>query len=262
MAPAIASLVSTPRFHTVGTFLREFANGFPDHGLLNDLANRHGLHNDQGLALRFVPPSKGDYEQRVYTEAKVPTREANWHDLFNALAWFSFPRTKALLNRLHVELLSAQQGSERSKARDVLTLFDESGMVIACTDPELAELIQAFRWQELFWHRREEMREKMVFYIFGHALHEQLLEPYKGITAKAVIVTVEKGFMRETSEKQRTFLDDALSTHFSASSSLDSAHSLQPVPVLGIPGWWHENEEVAYYTDTTYFRPGRGAHKK
>jgi hypothetical protein len=27
-----------------------------------------------------------------------------------------------------------------------------------------------------------------------------------------------------------------------------------PLPVLGIPGWWSENEDLSFYSDTQVFR--------
>jgi len=38
---------------------------------------------------------------------------------------------------------------------------------------------------------------------------------------------------------------------------LTTPRSLSPLPVLGIPGWWSENEAPAFYDDTAYFREGR-----
>ena len=30
------------------------------------------------------------------------------------------------------------------------------------------------------------------------------------------------------------------------------------LPVLGVPGWWPQNEMANFYDDVSYFRPGRG----
>ena len=32
---------------------------------------------------------------------------------------------------------------------------------------------------------------------------------------------------------------------------------LSPLPVLGIPGWWPDNERADFYDNTDYFRSGR-----
>ncbi|VVE59910.1 membrane protein [Pandoraea pnomenusa] len=36
-----------------------------------------------------------------------------------------------------------------------------------------------------------------------------------------------------------------------------STRDFAPLPVLGIPGWWPENEAPDFYRDTVVFRPGR-----
>jgi len=32
---------------------------------------------------------------------------------------------------------------------------------------------------------------------------------------------------------------------------------LSPLPVLGVPGWWPDNERESFYDDADYFRSGR-----
>jgi hypothetical protein len=34
-----------------------------------------------------------------------------------------------------------------------------------------------------------------------------------------------------------------------------TTQSLIPLPVLGVPGWWPENEDADFYDDPTVFRP-------
>jgi hypothetical protein len=66
----------------------------------------------------------------------VPSRERNWHDLFNALTWLAFPATKAALNAVHqTTLLPGLQSFARVGRRH---LFDESGLVLAGEDDRLA----------------------------------------------------------------------------------------------------------------------------
>ena len=36
-----------------------------------------------------------------------------------------------------------------------------------------------------------------------------------------------------------------------------AAKPFVPLPVLGIPGWWPENENVSFYDDAQVFRPRR-----
>ena len=259
-----AALLASPLFHTVHPLIEALpAECFPDCTTLNLLAQRRALFNANGVPIRFVLPQGDakiaacDYEGRAYRTGEVLTRPDNWHDLFNALAWLSFPRTKALINRLHVAELARQHGSTRNVARDVLTLFDEGGMIVACSDPALTELLHQFQWKRLFWERRDDVAVHMRFFVFGHAIHEKALAPYKGITAKAICVAVEPDFAALKMAERLDRLDVAAAAALSESQALASTAMLQPLPILGIPGWAAENEQPAYYDDVQHFRPGR-----
>lgn len=259
MAHAIAAALDAERFHTLHPFLAELPDArFPDLVSLNELAARHELRNAGGLPLRFVAPAEGTYEQTIYVEGAVPTRPDSWHDLFNALAWCAFPQSKALLNRLHVERLrEPRPANGRGAARDVLTLFDESGVVIACKDPDLAQLLKNFSWKELFYAQRERLRAGMSFHIVGHAIHEQLLRPFDGITAKGIVFDVDPKFFAWDARQRLRHLDELTAAYFSDPQNLERTRSLQPVPVLGIPDWWPANEDARYYDNLDYFRPRR-----
>ncbi|HKY03103.1 MAG TPA: DUF3025 domain-containing protein [Burkholderiales bacterium] len=251
-----------PRFHTLAPILAALdCNTFPNSDALNALSNRYDLRNAKGLPLRFETQTVQTYERAVFETGAVPTRADNWHDLFNALAWFAFPLAKALLNRLHIQELAKQLSPMRSTARDALTVYDESGMVILCADGRLKALLRDFRWKELFWMQRDSVRQSMRFYVFGHALHEQLLRPYAGITAKAVIVDADIETLTLDPLAALALVDRAVCDYFEEPGAPRIARGFQPVPVLGIPDWWPENTQESYYEDTRYFRPGRRINK-
>jgi len=76
---------------------------FPRYDELNALATP-SVASGGGAPIRFVPPAAStQYETHVFETGEVQTRPDNWHDLFNALVWLAFPRTKAVLNRHHCE---------------------------------------------------------------------------------------------------------------------------------------------------------------
>jgi len=231
---------------------------FPRHDELNALATP-SVASGGGAPIRFVPPvASAQYETHVFETGEVQTRPDNWHDLFNALVWLAFPRTKAVLNRHHCEEIRARSGERlRGTARDVLTLFDEGGIVVAAADAELASLLREFRWKELFWRRRAEVQRSMRFYVFGHAIYEKALEPYKGVTAKALIVDAASGLLDAPIELQLSELDTRAADYFSGSQALSSTRNLPPLPILGIPGWDPSNAREEYYDDDAQFRPGR-----
>jgi hypothetical protein len=266
MAPAVAmrAAFSSPMFAAVAPWLvRLPAERFPSLRELNGLVGPH-VKSGGGMPIRFVEPrtaAEEPYESGIFRTGLVPTRADNWHDLFNALVWLSFPLTKALLNRRHCEEMSrhGHDAGRRGTARDVLTLFDEGGVIVLSSDDALLELLRGFEWKELFWHRRAALERCMRFLVFGHAILEKSLEPYKGVTAKALLLQAPASLLAASVAEQLAGADDASARWFAAKEALASTRNLAPLPVLGVPGW-ADNEASAFYDDATVFRPGyRGA---
>ena len=192
-------------------------------------------------------PSDEAYEAFIYRTHTVPTRN-NAHDFFNGLCWLRFPQTKQQLNRLQAQAL-AQQGvtAQRGALRDALTLFDENAALL-CASDGLWQALQAQDWQRLFVTLRHEWQAAQLT-LFGHALLEKLLKPYKGITAHVLCVAVPD----EVQAAGDTGLDTWLSNQLDADAM--QSKPFLPLPILGVPGWWPPNEDVGFYEDTQVFRP-------
>ena len=238
--------------------------GWPDPATLTALAEAAGrVVNAQGLRVRFVAQEakskkfEQGFEQRAFLNGEVQMRPRDWHDLFNALAWMTFPTTKAVINARHYESLSAAQSGNRAPVSDALTLFDEEGVVIVSSDAALLDLIREFRWKELFWKRREQARDRMRFMLFGHALYHKAMDPYVGMTGKAVLLHVPAEFMQLPLSAQVAQTDGLLAAYIWDRSRMNHGQELSPLPVLGVPGWWMDNEQESFYDITGYFRPGR-----
>jgi len=243
LAPAIARL---PR------------DRWPSHADLTAAAE--GLSTARGRALRFIPPREHTSRERRYYElhiaetGEVETRPENWHDLFNALAWLTYPRAKAAINAQHAAILEERGESEakhRGPERDALTLFDEGGVAVMSTDPAFFELIRDFEWKRLFWERRAELQRHVRFLAFGHALFEQALEPYRGMVAKTVLLEVEA---LPVDAALTAVVDRALVTYFKDRSRFASPKAMAPMPVLGVPGWHPSTADEGYYDDRSHFR--------
>jgi DUF3025 family protein len=255
--------LSAPIFASLRPSLSRLDPGrFPLPDELNGLTNP-SVVSGGGAPIRFVPPASlkepsAPYEIRIFETGEVQTRPDSWHDLFNALVWLAFPKTKAVLNRHHRDEIIARAGEkQRGTARDVLTLFDEGGVVVGSADPKLSALLRDFRWKELFWTHRADLRQSMRFHVFGHAIYEKALAPYKGVTAKALIVDLAPELLDAPTERQLSELDARAADYFSGTEALASTRSLPPLPVLGIPGWEPANEREDYYDDASQFRPRR-----
>ncbi len=195
------------------------------------------------------------YEPRTYLAGEVQTRAQNWHDLFNALVWLTFPRAKAALNQLHYQALLQEHGNEkvqRGPLRDMATLFDESGVIVVSSDAELSKLLQNFEWKQLFWWQREAVCAHMRFFLFGHGLYEKALKPYAGMTGKGIILSVEQDFFHHPLPTQLAVADSMLDNFLSGGAAAPIA--LPPVPVLGYPGWVSDNADEIYYDNSNHFR--------
>lgn len=260
-------LLASPMFATLAPLIERLPEDhFPTLAELNRLCAEREVLSGGGEPLEFVPQEAktGEpYEKRVFAYGKVLTRNRNWHDLFNALVWITFPKTKAAINRHHYREMQAREGGEaRGAVRDALTLFDESGVIIACSDADLAELLTGFQWKELFWNRRADVGRGMRFHLFGHALYEKALAPYKGVTGKSVIVDVSAKEFERPLPQQLATLDAQLARSFADMRSLAATEDYAPLPILGVPGWTADNESERYYEDTQQFRPGRARDKE
>ena len=221
--------------------------GRPSLDGLNALAEQSGLRTASGRAVRFVPPAPADpyYEIKVFETGCVQTRPDSLHDLFNALAWLAFPRTKARINAMHAAEIP-REGGKRGRLRDLLTILDEGGAVV-CAPPPLADLVRNFRWKELFWERREETLRSMKVHVLGHATLEQAVEARQGITCKVIFAEADGG--AEPDSHAEAWLR--------ALPPQATPRDMPPLPIFGYPGWLAASASADFYDDERHFRPRR-----
>ncbi len=212
----------------------------PSLNLLNSFSEERNLKSESGKPIRFVPPTASDsyYEVHLFETGRVQTRPDSKHDLFNALAWLSFPKTKARINAMHAAEIPREHG-RRGRLRDMLTIFDEGGAIVACGEA-IAELVRRAQWRELFAERHREFR----IVVLGHAVLEQALAPHPGITCKVIFADASRSL-------------DAQAAHWLATEGR-TPRDLPPVPVFGYPGWFEGSSRPGFYADERYFRPARG----
>ncbi|MGB2883284.1 DUF3025 domain-containing protein [Candidatus Aalborgicola defluviihabitans] len=199
--------------------------------------------------VRFVPqanlPAGMAYESYIFDSGLCPTREG-LHDFFNGIAWLTFPQTKRRLNYLHLAQI-AQTGIQpvRGPARDGLTVFDENAAFFLGPDV-LWDALVAKDWQRLFVDLRAQW-EQVQLVLFGHALLEKLVHPRKPITAHV--------YRTQAATKAIADMDAWMAADLSAEKL--AAKPFAHLPVLGVPGWWPQNEDPAFYADTSVFRAPR-----
>jgi hypothetical protein len=224
------------------------------------------LRNHRGLPIRFVPqadlPAKTPYEAYISDTGCVPTRD-NLHDFFNALIWLTFPKIKVQLNALQAAEIFRSTSSAvvqvpipvvgRGGVRDAATIFDENAALVVTRDMRTAEALREHDWRTLFVTNRQSFFRDCEVWLFGHALMEKLVLPYKAITAHAVIVEADNSFFTKGLIEKREWIDDQISLHLA--NGISTA-AFTPLPVLGLPDWWHQQGE-SFYEDTKVFRSKR-----
>ena len=207
------------------------------------------LQAEPGAPVGFVAqsalPAGQAYEQFIFETGTVPTRH-NLHDFFNGLCWLRFPQTKKKLNQLQAAQIEAQGVlPTRGAVRDALTLFDENAAVLVAP-PKLWDALEDKDWHKLFIELRPLWSEARL-HLFGHALLEKLVHARKPITAHV--------YRAYTATNSIADLDRWLATDLSAAKL--AGKPFAPLPVLGVPGWWSENENFSFYDDSVVFRPKR-----
>jgi len=260
----------TPLFSQIERSCRYFSQNdewpeLTDYQALLD--SRQGIvRNGADIPLRFVSQSgkagswEEGYEPRIYLQGEIQTRLRNWHDYFQVMIWSTYPRAKVALNDIHFHqiqsrILQNRNTNTRGAIENALTIFDECGAIIVVRDNAYSDLIKSFRWKELFWERRNALLDNMQCYIFGHALYEKALHPYLGMTAHAILLQPDRTFFASDGETRQRMID-VLLAEFIYQGRIQSPRDLNPFPMLGMPGWW-ENNQASFYDNEAYFRPGR-----
>jgi hypothetical protein len=225
---------------------------------LGDIASKASVStNSAGLALgdanelKFVPqsalPEGQAYEDFIFKTAQVPTRDG-LHDFFNGLCWHRFPQAKRRLNQLQAAEIDTQGiRHTRGPVRDALTLFDENVLLMHAPD-EVWVALQARDWLRLFVDLRAQWQQVHLV-LFGHALLEKLVTPYKSITAHVYRVD------NNINPHDEAALDAWLVQDLQPAKLATKPY--EPLPVLGVPGWWPANQDRVYYEDVNVFRPKR-----
>jgi hypothetical protein len=245
-----------PAYAALGLEGEDFAGAF------NRQAALLALRNHRDLPISFVPqeslPEGMAYEEFISASGKVPTR-ANLHDFFNGLVWQTFPLIKRALNALQAAQIAAAGGSKaRGPARDAATIFDENAALLVVRASSegraLADELRAHCWEAALFEKRAMFGPDAELWLFGHALMEKLVAPRKAITAHVRIVFAAPDYFDMDDAARRAWLDAHLAQLLRDEGLRTS--SFTPLPVLGVPGWWPDQDR-AFYLDTSVFRPKR-----
>jgi len=215
-----------------------------------------GSSAPQAIGPTLVPPPPRalgalEFERRLVERNELIVRPGNLHDTVNALVWRAFPQSKRAISEAHVALGAAATANGRPRRRDILTLFDEAGALIVSQRADLRALHEAHEWRRLFVEHRTAFVRHCRVILFGHGTLEQLASnPHRGLTVKALWVDRSPATPLAT-------LDRHLANGIVGGHLLAAAEHRLPLPILGVPGWFAENEHPDCYDDRAVFRPRR-----
>ncbi len=202
----------------------------------------------------------GGYESFIRETGCVPTRPRNRHDLFNALAWSQFPRSKAALNELQVREQQSRERdprNDRSPMQSRAAVFDEGGVVVVSEDSRLLRGLESFEFKRVFWAERERCLRHLRVLVIGHALMDALRvaspEPHSGLCGRGLLMSITPGESSSPTSSLRAAIDERVAERIVA---CELPQHFDPVPVLGIPEW-HEPQSESFYDDRDYFRRRR-----
>jgi hypothetical protein len=146
------------------------------------------------------------YEVRIAERGEVATRGRSAHDLFNAVVWAAFPRSKLALSR---ELAREQRArvsgrtqlpGTRTRAHDRLALVDEGGVVV----------VRDGSW------------------IFGHAIYEHAYAGQLDVRGTAIDLDVDAAARGDSLATARGAIDAAL-------AACDLALAVRGGPGIPVP---------------------------
>lgn len=177
-----------------------------------------------GVPLEFVPerlPSRKKlgferlYEPRIFVSGQVSTRPHHWHDFFNMLVWHSFPKTKAALNRRHFLAFDERAPfpwktpvQARTPEQDALTIFDEGGMIVLCSDLKLWKMVRDESFDVVFKKMQPSILASMRFFVFGHAVYEEMVKEHWNVVASALVVPCDETTLNSDLISQINFADE------------------------------------------------------
>ncbi|WP_416305157.1 DUF3025 domain-containing protein [Neptunicella sp. SCSIO 80796] len=239
-----------PPFNQLARFGFEQLEDWPDCEYLNRLSD----FSQRFVAQQDLVDESDYYEQIIFRRHIIPTRMQNWHDLFNACIWLNFPLSKAELNRQHMQDINQFGLNPRTPRRNRITHFDECGVLLAYSDEHIPALLRERQWKQAFVDCRQQWGGQVDAVLFGHANYEMLLQPFIGLTGKFLGLRVSEQYWSADWQQKCKILDNALLEQLEHNVLADK-NSLSPLPLLGIPDWYEQNQHAEFYQNKNYFMP-------
>lgn len=125
--------------------------------------------------------------------------------------------------------------------------------MVVCSEAAWIAVLRCHDWKEALLKKQEVFHHRCEVFLFGHALLEKLVRPYKAITAHAWILVIAPSWFAQSAAERLIALDLTVAAQLSAGFT---SRQFTPLPVLGVPGWWLQ-QDAKFYDDASVFRPMR-----
>lgn len=154
------------------------------------------------------------YEPRIFLQGEIRTRYENWHDFYNALIWYTFPKIKATLNMR--QFLAFDENAEfpwknppksRTREQDFLTIFDEGGCLLV------------------------NLNGLKIPYLFGHAIYERMTLGENDISMSCFELDCDISFMNKSLINQIKYLDEIGSQILSSRNTYSKGSPFYPLKI-------------------------------
>lgn len=180
------------------------------------------------------------YDGRIALAREVPCLDASYHDLFNALVWAAFPRSKRALHARQFRALERrwQPGetrlpNRRTSEQDALAIFDEGGAVLVQGEG-VTPAGECARCEPAIGAPGDALP---IAVLFGHAVMEHVCFKGSAVRAAALGLSLEPSLLRTGGRALFDVIDRALAPRLAderelGSPEFDGVLSIEP------PGRW------------------------
>jgi hypothetical protein len=209
------------------------------------------VEQDQALAADGL-----SYEQRIGERRQISMRRDSLHDLYGALMWLQWPRTKWAIHQGQMAGIRAIGTKQRTRRQQALTHIDEAGTVVASADPALLALLQDHAWERLLLECRGDWARAQVW-VIGHALFElRHRQPYDLQASKAISVQLcEPGWLFESAANRLAALDRCVAAAIDRGQVAADPKDQSTLPLAAIPAWDKRNSKPDFIASAPCFRP-------
>lgn len=196
------------------------------------------------------------YEQRIGARGLIAMRRDSLHDLYGALMWLQWPKSKWAIHQGQWAGILAAGPKQRTRHQQALTHIDEAGTVVLTEDLTLIKALQNHDWPGLLIERRADWSSAEVR-VIGHALFElRQTRPYDLQAGKVIAVLASDSDWRNLEPQQRlALLDGCVAAGIDSGRAAADPKDQSTLPLAAVPAWEPRSADPEFIASAPCFRP-------